>query len=329
MRDIEKMNMAHDASSRRIRRRKRGRSLYAFLVVVLAFAIVITLSMTVFFNVKTIRVTGDADYSAEEIVQAVGVFEGDNMMRLHLDELKTYAEEKLINAETVDIRRQFPNTLVIDVRKAVPAYNVHYADGTLIISQKNKILKNTMDPAEGLVTIIGYQPEETTPGKHLTAMEERYDKIFTAFQEILQENTFSVPITSVDMTDMNDIIINFDNRIEFDMGNWSELNYKISFAEQVIEKQPAGKEGYLTMIGTNQCAFRNKTDVINAQKAAERRIAAQQEAEAAALESMQNTENPENSEISENPENNEIPEQPAEEFADVPPEMQSLPDTWE
>lgn len=253
MRDIEKLNMSHNTGLRRSRRRRRGRSLYAFLVVVFAFAVVVTLSTTVFFNVKTIRVTGDAEYDAQEIVNKVGVFEGANMMRLRLDELEAKAEEQLINAETVDIKRQFPNTLIIDVRKAVPAYNVRYADGTLVVSKKNKILKNTMDPAEGLITITGYQPDETTPGRHLTAMKERDDRIFTAFQTLLEEDSLAVPIVSVDMTDINDIVVNFDNRIEFAMGNWSEIDYKISFAEQVIARQPADKEGYLNMIGSNPC----------------------------------------------------------------------------
>ncbi len=282
MRDIEKMNMAHGSNSKRIRRRKRGRSLYGLLVVILAFAIIITLSTTLFFNVRTIRVTGDADYKAEEIVEKVGVSEGDNMMRLNLPQLEAAAEEKLLNAETVDIKRQFPSTLIIDVSRAVPAYNVSYEYGTLIVSQNNKILQDSMDPAQGLVSIIGYEPEETTPGRHLSALEERHDKILSAFQELIQENSLAVPISSIDMTDLNDIIVNFDNRIQFDMGNWSEINYKISFAEQVISGQSADKEGYLTMIGSNQCSFRNKADVLNAEKNAERRAAAQQEADAAA-----------------------------------------------
>ena len=126
LRDIEKMNMAHDSNSRRIRRRKRGRSLYVLLVFLLAFAIIITLSMTVLFNIKTIRVTGNAEYSPEEIISAIHVSKGDNMMRLHLEALETAAEETLLDAETVDIQRQFPSTLVIDVTKAVPAYNISY-----------------------------------------------------------------------------------------------------------------------------------------------------------------------------------------------------------
>ncbi|MBE6876782.1 MAG: FtsQ-type POTRA domain-containing protein [Ruminococcus sp.] len=309
MRDIEKLNMAHDASSKRIRRRRRGRPLYALLVVILAFAIVVTLSMTVFFNIRIIRITGNAEYDPEYIVEKIGVSEGDNMMRLNLPELQTKAEEQLLNAETVTIRRQFPSTLVIDVQQAVPAYNVSYEYGTLIISRNNKILQNSMDPMDGLVSIIGYVPEETTPGKHLTASEERYDKIFSAFQELMQENELAVPIVSVNLSDLNDIIVNFDNRIEFDMGNWSEINYKIRFAEQVIAEQSPDKEGYLTMIGTNQCSFRNKADVLNAEKNAERRAVAQQEADALAVSESEENTNPE--EIPENSENPEaVPEIP-------------------
>ncbi len=278
MRDIEKLNMAHGANSRRIRRRRRGRSFYALLVVVLTFAIVVTLSMTVFFNIKAFRLTGDQICGEEELLEKIGVSLGDNMMRLNLEELEQAAEENLLDAESVTLKRQFPSTLVIDIRAAVPAYNVRYEDGTLIVSRNNKILKNSMDPMDGLISIIGYAPSETTPGKHLAAQEERHDKILAAFQELIQDTSLAVPIVSVNMTDLNDIIVNFDDRIEFDMGNWSEIPYKISFAEQVIAKQPAGKEGYLNMIGSNQCSFRNKSDVLNAEKTAELRAAAQQEA---------------------------------------------------
>lgn len=289
MRDIEKMNMAHDSNSRRIRRRKRGRSAYALLVVILTFAIIVTLSMTVFFNIQTVRLTGDPIYELEDILSVIGISEGDNMMRLHLDELEAEAEKMLVNAESVDLKRQFPNTLVIDIREAVPAYNVSYEYGTLIVSRKNKILQDSMNPMAGLIQVVGYVPSETTPGEHLSATEERQDKIFSAFQDMIQESSLAVPITSINMTDLNDIIVDFDHRIEFNMGNWSEINYKISFAEQVIAGQPAEKEGYLMMIGTNQCSFRSKSDVENARKAADRKNAIE--------ETMLNHEETENSEI--------------------------------
>ena len=269
--------MAHEANSRRIRRRRRGRSSYILLVVLFAFALLITLSMTIFFNIEKFHVTGNyTGSSADEIIQSIGVKRGDNMMRLHLDELEQKAEEILTDAETVDIRREFPNTLVIDVQKSIPAFNISYEYGTLIVSQHGKILQDSMDPVQGLVSIAGYVPAETTPGKRLSAEEERCDKIFSALQEIIlddkQENNSDnsdnsdLSIVAVDMTDFNNILINFDQRILFNMGNWSEIPYKISFAQQVIATQPDGKEGYLTMIGSNQCSFRSRSDVENHEK---------------------------------------------------------------
>ena len=82
--------MSHEASSRRIRRRRRGQSVYVLLVILFAFALLITLSMTVFFNIQEFRITGNyTNREADEIVQAIGVKRGDNMMRLHLEETRS------------------------------------------------------------------------------------------------------------------------------------------------------------------------------------------------------------------------------------------------
>ncbi|MDE5564531.1 MAG: FtsQ-type POTRA domain-containing protein [Oscillospiraceae bacterium] len=261
VRDVEKTSMRHETNARRTRRRKRGRSLYVFAVLILALATIVTLSMTLFFNIKTIRVTGIADsYKAADIVAATGIEIGDNMIRLNIEKAETQALESLIRVESVKIHRQFPNTLEIEVQKCTPAYNVSYEYGTLIVSEHGRILDNSMDPGKGLVHIVGYEPEETTPGKQIKAVEERQDKVFEGFRDLIYQGGLGVPIVEVDMSDFNDIMVNFDHRIIFDMGNWSEIDYKISFAEQVISEQPADKEGYLVMVGANQCSFRNKAD---------------------------------------------------------------------
>lgn len=269
VRDVEKTSMQHETNARRTRRRKRGMSLYVFAVLVLAIATIVTLSMTVFFNIKTIRVTGIAEsYRAEDIVEASGIKIGDNLVRLKSDEAAQRALDALILVESVKIHKQFPNTVEIEVQKCTPAYNVVYEFGTLIVSEHGRILENSMDPVPGLVRIVGYEPQETTPGKQICSENERQDKVFAAFRELIYQGGLGVPIVEVDMSDFNDIMVNFDHRIIFDMGNWSEIDYKISFAEQIIAEQPADKEGYLVMIGTNQCSFRNKADYEASRRAA-------------------------------------------------------------
>lgn len=296
MRDVEKTSMEHETNSRRSRRRKRGRSVYVLLVVVLTCSVIATLSMTMFFNIKTIRVTGIADnYRAEDIVAATGISIGDNMVRLNVQKAEEQALEELIHVESVKIERQFPNTLEIQVQKCTPAYNVVYEFGTLIVSEHGRILDNSMDPGAGLVRIIGYEPKETTPGKQIAAEEERQDRVFQAFRDLIYEGGLGVPIVEVDMTDFKDIMVNFDNRIIFDMGNWSEIDYKISFAEQVIAEQPADKEGYLIMVGSNQCSFRSKSEYEASRKRAQENAKAAAEEtdfteETASTEELQETE---------------------------------------
>ena len=268
--DVEKSNMQHETNARRTRRRKRGLSLYVFAVLILALGTSITLSMTLFFNIKTIRVTGIAEnYKAEDIVAASGIQIGDNLVRLDKKAAEERALEALIKVETVTVHKQFPNTVEIEVQKCTPAYNVSYEFGTLIVSEHGRILENSMDPMPGLVKIVGYVPAETTPGKQIAGTEERMDKVFEGFRDLIYEGGLGVPIVEVDMSDFNDIMVNFDNRIKFDMGNWSEISYKISFAEQIIAEQPAEKEGYLIMVGRNQCAFRNKADYEASRRRAE------------------------------------------------------------
>ncbi len=284
MRDVEKTSMAHETNYRRIRRRRRGFTMYALVVVVLAVGVTITLSMTVMFNIQTIQVTGDAKmYTAEEIAKATGINIGDNMVRLDMDAAKQKALESLIYVEDITLTRQFPDTLVIDVQKCVPTYNVAYEFGTLIVSEYGKILENTMDPQNDLVTIKGYTPYEPLKGRWIVSERERDDKILKTFMNIISERELEAPIVMVDMTESHNIVVNFDNRIQFDMGSWDDIEYKINFAQHIISKQPENKEGYLMMIGTNQCSFRNKADV-EAGKAAKEELEATESSEGTTAE---------------------------------------------
>lgn len=262
MRDVEKTSMKNDKNDRRNRRRGRGRVLYGFLIVLLAAGLIVTLSMTVLFNIESIEVTGDAKmYKAEEIAQATGISAGDNMLRVDLEKAEQRALDNLINVEEISIKRKFPNTLLIDVKKCVPAYNIKYEFGVLVTSQTGKIIENSMNPQEGLVTISGFDAKEPVAGKWIYSEDARDTKILNAFMKLINEGNLEYPIISVDMTKANNIIVNLDNRFQFDMGNWEEIDYKISFAQSVISEHPADKEGYLTMIGNNQVSFRNKADV--------------------------------------------------------------------
>ena len=140
MKDVAKTNVERQNSRKRIRRRKRMMNVYGLVVLLLVLTAGITISYTFLFNINEIRVAGQSDmYSAEEIVAASGINKGDNLLRLDCEKSEQMILDSLLYVETAKVNRDFPSSLDITVTKCIPAFNVNYGEGTLLVSKKGKI----------------------------------------------------------------------------------------------------------------------------------------------------------------------------------------------
>ncbi|MCD7959257.1 MAG: FtsQ-type POTRA domain-containing protein [Ruminococcus sp.] len=261
MQDVEKTEIQRNTSARRRRRRNRMRPFYSFFVFVLVIGVGVSLCMTVFFNIETIEIAGESsEYTAEEIAQASGVHTGDNLMRLDSDEIEQSVLSRLIFVDSVEVEKEYPHLLRITVTPSEPAYNLVDDSGTLQVSAAGKILKTSPETNESLPTIVGYEPASREAGEMLTSVDSQKDSIYEILITLMASD-LNYPITAVDMTDKYDIVLTFDDRIEFSLGSWSELEYKISMAETVLSRLSEDKVGYLTMVGDHQCSYRDKNAV--------------------------------------------------------------------
>lgn len=262
MHDVEKTTIRSGyQNAKRMRRRKRLMPLYMIAVLLLTACLGVALSMTLFFNVASIELSGSApQYTASEIVAAGDVHRGDNLLRLDIEKIAENIEEELIYVESAQVNKKYPDAVTIEIKECRESYNIFFDNGILLTSSSGKIIANSAEAAENLPIIYGFNPTVLTPGKHADSSDETKNEIFTAFSEIMNTE-LSIPITSIDMSDKYNIVVMFDDRIEFSMGNWNEITYKITLAEAVISRLGTDKEGYLTMVGNNQCSFRDKASV--------------------------------------------------------------------
>lgn len=261
MQDVKKTDMKSETNVKRVRRRNRWMPLYIAIVLVLTASVGMTLSATVFFNIRDIVIEGASEkYTVQNIASAAKVYTGDNLVRLNTDKVAERIYDTYVDIETVDVRKKFPDEVVINVQQCRESYNVVYDNGILLASTTGKIMSNSMESVEGLPVFYGYLPSVLSPGEKLKSQDEQKDKIFYLFTKIMSRE-LSSPITSVDMTDKYNMRVCFDDRIIFDLGNWNELEYKITLAENVIDRLGVDKTGYLTMVGNNQCSFRDSSVV--------------------------------------------------------------------
>lgn len=263
MKDVEKTNVERENSSKRLRRRKRKMNLYSLIVILLVLTVGVTVSYTFLFNIDEIRISGESDqYTAEQILSASGIKKGDNLLRLNTDKSEQNILDALLYVETAKVDRDFPSSLEITVSKCIPAYNVSYDLGTLLVSRQGKILADNGFITEGLPVFYGYDPSETTPGKPLASNDEQKHEAFAEFINIINSTEENI-ISSIDMTDKYSMLVNYSNGIIFKMGNWTDIEYKLSMASDVMQYDSVeGKTGYITMIGSNECSFRTSDDPV-------------------------------------------------------------------
>lgn len=261
MHDVEKTTIQSGyQNAKRMRRRRRWMPFYILTVLLLTACIGVSLSMTVFFNVEHIEVGGSApQYTAAQIVESGKLDVGDNLLRMSTQEIQERIE-RMQYVESATVEKQYPDTVRIEVKECRAAFSIYFDNGILRTSSSGKIIENSTEAAENLPVVYGYNPSILTPGEHTASSDSVKSEIFLTFSEMMNTE-LSVPITAIDMSDKYNIVVWFDDRIEFSMGNWNEIPYKITLAEAVITRLGKDKEGYLTMIGSNQCAFRDKSSV--------------------------------------------------------------------
>ena len=116
MNDVEKTNIERKNSGKRMRRRKRNMNLYAFVVLAIVAAGVVSASLTFLFTVDNIVISGESEtYTYMEIINASGINAGDNLIRLNTKEAENRILDNMLYVETADITKDFPSTVKINV----------------------------------------------------------------------------------------------------------------------------------------------------------------------------------------------------------------------
>ena len=135
--------MAARRSNKR-KRRNRGRFgiLYQFLSLVIIL-VVIAAGCVVFFRVDEVTVDGESKYTAEEIIAASGIEQGDNLFLISPVQTGRKIASVLPYVDNVNVRRALPDGVVITVTECMPAAVIQGNGSWWIIDAKGKVLEQT------------------------------------------------------------------------------------------------------------------------------------------------------------------------------------------
>ena len=131
-RNVSKSNKRVPQARKKKKRRKKNMSLYYLMTFITVSIALVVLSLTVFFKIETIKITGSANYTQEQIIAASGIIKGDNLIRLDIKKAQQSVLNNLVNVDTVKISRKFPSEIVISVTPCEPMASIE-SNGTYYV----------------------------------------------------------------------------------------------------------------------------------------------------------------------------------------------------
>lgn len=210
--------------------------LYYLLVLVVVAAGGIALSLTVFFNLEQIQVSGESPYTDQQLVEESGLQLGENLLRIDRSGVSGRLLAAFPYLEEVHLRLRLPNRVVIEVRQAVPYSAIEYNGYTLLLNEQGRVLEAGLsETPEGFLRVVGIDPgDQVQPGQYLWEEASQQVQTLQAVTEAIRASGLT-EIDLVDLSDFLNIRLLYQNRLAIELGSQSDLEYKLEFAKYAIE----------------------------------------------------------------------------------------------
>ncbi len=231
------------------KRKRKNYSLYYILIIFFVVVIFVILSLTVFFRAENVVVTGTSIYNVAEITNISKIKGGDNIILVNTKKIEANILKNLNYIEAVEVSRAFPNSVKITVTPSIESTNVKVEDEYYVLSQSNKILAVRENPIENISTIVGATKQnDTKVGEEFVCDDERKTDILYKLVDVTR-NSYNGALSYFDMTDHHNIENIYDDRIQIKFGAITDFDYKLRFAEKIIETKIGPEtKGVLTLL---------------------------------------------------------------------------------
>lgn len=207
-------------------------------IICIVLIVGVILSLTVLFTCENIEVSGVTKYKQEDIISKSGLSTGEN---LFLSD-RTTGENNIKNAfpyvEDVKVSIKVPNTMEINITEAKPAYFIKDGNGYIVISDKGRMLEHT-DTVTGSVPVItGCKLTSNKIGDYAEVEDQTVMPVLNEIASSLINNDVK-GIKEINLSDMANAKLNYEDRINIILGVPEDVDYKIRIAMKIINENLA------------------------------------------------------------------------------------------
>lgn len=210
-------------SKERIRRIFR----YGFAVAVsVAFLVLCALT---FFRVSTVKISGNAMYSTEDIIAASGIKSGQNLYELNQDLIEKNIVLKYPFIKDVDLRREVPSTVELIITEDEPRYCLELFGEYLVLSEDLRIMAIYEDKEEMVrdngetVLLVTPKVKSAIVGEYIVFEKENNEELIKNIISNVENSYVKNEVNVIDFSDRFDIsVICKENRFRIQLGSYGK-----------------------------------------------------------------------------------------------------------
>ena len=252
------------------------------LATVAAVVLALTLGMSIFFKVENVYIAGAQKYSAWDVREASGIQVGDNLLTLGKAKVSGKIIARLPYVEKVRIGIKLPDTVNIEVVESDISYAIQAEDdGWWFINSQGRVLEMTtgiiaeyftkiegvkiMIPAIGQQAVaaavesdVTFEPvddatdaadttdatqEPTAPMDTVNAGEQL--AVAIKLIQHLESNGVVGEVTNIDVTDLFNIELIYEDRYRVQMGDTMQMDRKVRSMTEAVSQMSDYQRGEL------------------------------------------------------------------------------------
>ena len=218
---------------------RNRRILLGTVAVVVVAAVFAVLSLTVLFNVSEVKVAkAGKHYQPEQIIEAADVEVGDNMVATNWDRVKEKVEQKLPYVLSLEIKKTASGKITFSVVDDTATLVFKTSKGYALADANCKVLEIVKEKPKnnGLTLLTVKNRINADPGETISFADDGesilYDTIRTAIK-----NSGIGNITGIDISDPENIYLEYQNRYRLYLGNSEDIEYKLREAKKIIAEE--------------------------------------------------------------------------------------------
>jgi len=237
------------------------------LATVAAVVIALVLGMSIFFKARNVTVSGTEKYTPWEIKEASGIQDSDSLLSLSEARISARIRTALPYVGDVRVGIKLPDTVTIEITELKVVYAIEdSASVWWLMDVTGRIVDKTdAAAAKDYTRIVGVKIQNGVIGQQAVAAEPEKQEgtestqatvsltvparqqLDAAVQVLaaLEKNGVMGNVETVDVSDIRQLKLWYENRYHVTLGDTNELSYKISSMKAAIQIMGQYQNGYL------------------------------------------------------------------------------------